>query len=278
MRRSLHHPASPRPHPQPGGAGRIRPPRVAQGAQRPGGAAHTRHLPAAARPAQGRDPTSWSPAAEAPQWRRGAGGGRHTLGRWRREGRGRSPAPAGLRGSGSSPHAAASSRGNLGRREPRPFLVSGGIGGHGQGCCKVSNEIRGVKHYKLCSAVARGRAAITAHPRALPRRLPAPCRSPSSPGLDPAWGHPWGPALPAPRVLHGLLPQAVSRSEAARALRRTPAGRGEANPVVAWSSDGGQILREEGGVGGCPCRGRQACSWLGSADWVALSRLLACPN
>ena len=172
MRRSLHHPASPRPHPQPGGAGRIRPPRVAQGAQRPGGAAHTRHLPAAARPAQGRDPTSWSPAAEAPQWRRGAGGGRHTLGRWRREGRGRSPAPAGLRGSGSSPHAAASSRGNLGRREPRPFLVSGGIGGHGQGCCKVSNEIRGVKHYKLSSAVARGRAAITAHPRALPRRLP----------------------------------------------------------------------------------------------------------
>lgn len=51
-------------------------------------------------------------------------------------------------------------------------------------------------------------------------------------------------------------------------------GRGEVNPAVAWSSSSGQILREEGEVGGCPCRGTQACAWLGSADWVAFSCLL----
>lgn len=56
-------------------------------------------------------------------------------------------------GSGSSPRGRGS-RGNLGGREPRLFLVSRGTGSHGQGCCKVSNEIRGVKHCKPSSAEA----------------------------------------------------------------------------------------------------------------------------
>lgn len=76
-----------------------------------------------------------------------------------------------------------------------------GVGGYGQGYGKGSNEIRGVKHYKLLNAVAPGRTAITTHPRALPRILcprPVVTVSALALGLDPEWGHCWGPAPPPP--------------------------------------------------------------------------------
>lgn len=77
-------------------------------------------------------------------------GGGVEKGRWRLE-------PGQLsrgRGSGSSPDAAKRFGGNLRRGFSLvPASVSScvnrGIGDHGQGFCKGSNEIRGVKHYKL---------------------------------------------------------------------------------------------------------------------------------
>lgn len=54
------------------------------------------------------------------------------------------------------PAAGAAFRGARRCSEPRFLHVgNGGIGGHGQGCCKGSNEIRGGRHSKLLSAVAR---------------------------------------------------------------------------------------------------------------------------
>lgn len=172
----------------------------------PGGSACAQHLPAAARPARGPVPASSRPAAEA--WaglslgfavaarrrRRQAqlGGGVAEGGTWEEPG-----SRSRRSGSGSSPEAATCAEGNLRRGFSLvPASVSScvntGIGDHGQGCCKGSNEIRGVKHYKLLSAVVPGPTAITTRPHALPRILcqrPAGHGSRPAPGLKPAWGH-----------------------------------------------------------------------------------------
>lgn len=149
-----------------------------------------------------------------------------------------------------------------------------GLGGHGQGCCKGSNEIRGVKHYKPSSAGARARTAITTRPRVLPL---VPCPRPAG----------QGPRPPRPRVgalLGTCLPGTTGprrrpccllslSSKEAGALWRTRVRGGEANPVPGGETGCGQVVAQNyyegqslwGEVGWVraepPLGGRGACGW-----------------
>lgn len=224
------------------------------------------------RPARGRDPAcsrsaveAGAPGAGARQSLRGSRRGRHTLGAaGRREGRGRSlgprPAAEGLVLLPKPPRVprAIFAPARVSHSPSHGFSsVSRGIGGHGQGCCKGSNEIRGGKHYKLSSAVARAPTAITIRPRALLLVL---CPRPAGHGPRPAStprGSTPGTCLSCTMGLPRLCCLSSVSSNETRALWRTRVGRGKGNPVPGNETGTGsghclellqgQSLWEEGG-------------------------------